>query len=69
MTYYNEEETKKLKELPKYTNFKRWCDDNGIVNTGVDFPVAFGLKGVLIGMAASKDIAPCEAFLYVPWEI
>jgi hypothetical protein len=66
MTYYNVEETKRLRELPKYKLFKEWCEQNGVLHPGVDYPVAFGKRGELIGMAAAKDLTPCEAFLYVP---
>jgi len=69
MTYYNVEETQRLRELPKYKLFHEWCDQNGVLHPGVDYPVAFGKRGELIGMAAAKDLAPCECFLYVPQEL
>lgn len=42
MTYYNLEESERLKALPKYIAFNKWCDENGIERPGVDFPAAFG---------------------------
>ena len=32
----------------------------------MDYPVAFGKHGQLIGKAASKDVPPLKAFLSVP---
>jgi hypothetical protein len=55
--------------MPKYIAFNQWCDHNGILRPGVDFPAAFGLQGQLIGMAAAKDLPPGTAFLYVPQEM
>ena len=69
MSYYNLDVTEKLKQLPKYTAFKQWCDENGILYPGVEFPAAFGKNGQLIGMAAAKDVPPSTAFLYVPQEL
>jgi hypothetical protein len=40
-----------------------------VLHPGVDFPAAFGLKGELVGMAASKDLPPLSAFLYVPFSL
>ena len=69
MSFYNEEVSLKLSQLPKYQAFKQWCDTNGILYPGVEFPAAFGTKGQLIGMAAAKDVPPSTAFLYVPQEL
>ena len=44
----------------------KWCKDNGVLHPGADFPAAFGKKGELIGIVASREIPPCTAFLYVP---
>ena len=33
---------------------------------GVEYPVAYGKHGELVGMAASRDIDPMTAFLFVP---
>ena len=45
MSFYNEEVSLKLSQLPKYVAFKQWCDQNGILHPGVEFPAAFGTKG------------------------
>jgi len=31
--------------MPKYIAFKKWCDENGILYPGVEFPAAFGIRG------------------------
>jgi hypothetical protein len=55
--------------MPKYAKFNSWLDANGVKHPGVDYPVAFGRQGQLIGMAAKKDIPPMTAFLYVPYNL
>jgi hypothetical protein len=45
MSFYNEEVSSKLSQQPKYVAFKQWCDENGILHPGVEFPAAFGTKG------------------------
>ena len=66
MSFYNKEVSEKLRQQPKYVAFKKWCDQNGILYSGVEFPAAFGTNGQLIGMAAARDVPPSTAFLYVP---
>jgi hypothetical protein len=61
--------TEKLKATGTHQNFKRWCDENGIKTPGADYPVAYGPRGQLVGMAAKKDIEPMQAFLYVPMDV
>jgi len=34
-----------LKELPKYKNFSKWLEDNGVIYPAVDYPVAYGKHG------------------------
>ena len=46
--------------------FKKWLDDNGVVNPSVEYPVAFGKSGQLVGMGALRDIPPMTGFLYIP---
>ncbi|CDW88807.1 set domain protein [Stylonychia lemnae] len=69
LTYINVEKTNQLKELPKYKNFAKWLKDNGVIYPAVDYPVAFGKHGYLIGMAAKQDIPPQKAFLFVPQKL
>jgi hypothetical protein len=52
--------------MPKYARFNAWLIENGVRHPSVDYPVAFGKHGQLIGMAASKDVPPLKAFLSVP---
>jgi len=55
--------------MPKYKRFREWCLANGVFNPSVDYPVAFGKHGQLVGMCAARDIPPMTAFLYVPWHL
>eukprot|EP00347_Sterkiella_histriomuscorum_P010279 403376910 len=66
LTFIHHEKTNKLRQQEKYVNFQKWLEDNGVLHPGVDYPVAFGRQGQLIGMAARKDIPPQKAFLFVP---
>ena len=46
--------------------FNKWCDENGILHPACRYPVAFGDKGELIGISATRDIGVGEAYIYVP---
>lgn len=65
----NEEATKRLKEDPKTVKFLAWCDKHGVVRDSLDWPVAFGPRGDIVGVAAKKDIGLNEAYVYVPVNI
>ena len=65
----NEEKTNELAAMPKYQIFRKWCNENGVYNPSVNYPVAFGKHGHLVGMGAARDIPPMTAFLYVPWKL
>lgn len=54
----NEEKTRELKSLDKYIQFDKWLQKNGAKYPAVDYPVAFGKNGELMGLAAKKDIPP-----------
>jgi hypothetical protein len=69
MNYYNAELSQKAKDDPKFKAFNKWCLDNGVLHPGVDFPAVFGKNGELMGMAASRDLPPNTAFLYVPFDL
>ena len=58
-----------MKQEPKYIAFAQWCKENGVEHPGVDFPALFGTRGELMGMAAKRDLPPCSAFLYVPFNL
>ena len=45
MSFYNKEVSESLSLQPKYVAFKQWCEQNGILHPGVEFPAAFGTKG------------------------
>jgi len=66
LTYRNEEKTAELQAQPRYKLLNDWCKENGVLHPGVEYPVAFGRHGELVGMAASRDIPPQTAFLFVP---
>ena len=55
--------------MPKYQKFREWCRVNGIFNPSVEYPVAFGKHGHLVGMCAARDIPPMTAFIYIPWHL
>lgn len=69
LSYINWEKTRELQALPKYENFRKWLAENGVVHPSVEYPVAFGREGQLIGMAAKSDIPPLKAFLFVPHKL
>ena len=58
-----------MQNHPKYARFNEWLIANGVEHPGVEYPVAFGKHGQLIGMAAKKDIPPLKAFLFVPHKL
>ena len=49
--------------------FHQWLRKNGAKYPAVDYPVAFGKNGELIGLLANRDIPPQKAFLFIPQEI
>lgn len=66
LTIVNQEATAELKSKQVYQNFLKWLDDNGAKFPNVDYPVAFGRNGELIGLCAKEDIPPWKAFLFIP---
>ena len=66
LTHINWEKTEQMQSSEKYRKFNEWLVANGVEHPAVDYPVAFGKHGQLIGMAAKKDIPPMKAFLFVP---
>jgi hypothetical protein len=62
----NWEVTKKIQQEEKYIQFNNWCTKNGVVSPSIEYPVAYGKNGELIGLCAKRDIGLCEAYLYVP---
>ena len=62
----NEEKTAELKGKKEYQNFLEWLDQNGAKFPAVDYPVAFGQNGELIGLLAKTDIPPQKGFLFIP---
>jgi hypothetical protein len=66
MKFINWEKTRELQAQPKYVNFHKWLKENGVIYDSIEYPVAFGKAGNLIGVAARRPIGPEEAYLYVP---
>ena len=55
-----------MKSLDIYKNFDAWLQKNGAKYPAIDYPVAFGKNGELMGLCAKKDIPPQKAFLFIP---
>lgn len=62
----NWEVTARLKKEEKYVKFLAWCDKHGVRRDSVDWPVAFGPEGRVVGCLAKKDIGLRESYVYVP---
>jgi hypothetical protein len=69
MKEINWEKTRALQALPKFVNFHKWLKEHGVIYDSIEYPVAFGRSGDLIGIAAKRPIGPEEAYLYVPNKI
>lgn len=50
-------------------NFHKWLKENGVRYDSIEYPVAFGKNGDLIGIAAKRYIGPEEAYLFIPNKI
>lgn len=66
MKTINREVTNELQKQAKYINFHTWLKANGAVYDSIEYPVAFGAKGQLLGIAAKRNIGPEESYLYIP---
>jgi len=62
----NWEVTARLQKEPKYVKFNEWCAKYGVVAPSLEWPVAYGPKGELVGVRAKTDIGPCQSYVYVP---
>ena len=49
--------------------FNEWCDANGVVRPSIEWPVAYGPEGQLIGARATRGIGLMSAYLYVPVKV
>lgn len=49
--------------------FNKWCDEQGVVKGPLEWPVAYGSKGELVGVRATKDIGMNESIVYIPTRI
>lgn len=58
--------TARLKQNDKMKRYVQWALENGAIMDKVNFPAAFGADGDLVGSSALEDIAPNEAFIFVP---
>ena len=66
MKEINWERTRELQALPKFVNFHKWLKENKVKYDSIEYPVAFGKSGDLLGIAAKRPIGPEEAYLYIP---
>ena len=69
MKEINWEKTRELQALPKFVNFHKWLKEHEVKYDSIEYPVAFGKNGDLLGIAAKRPIGPEEAYLYVPNKI
>lgn len=60
----NEELTRTMNEREDHKLFIQWCNENGLIWSGVN-PLSYFGEGMR-GIAASRDIMPFEGVLYVP---
>ena len=65
----NEEVTKRLQKEEKYVRFNEWCKKHGVKSDAIEYPVAFGERGELVGVRAKRFIGICESYVYVPARI
>jgi hypothetical protein len=66
MKEINREITDRLQKEDKYVKFHEWLKENGVKYDSIEYPVAFGKHGSLIGIAAKRRIGPEEAYIYIP---
>lgn len=65
----NWEVTRRIQKEEKYVRFNEWAKKYGIVCPSIEWPVAYGQKGELIGVRARKDIGLMESYIYVPCKV
>ena len=46
--------------------FNAWCEKNGVKAPSIEWPVAYGPHGQLVGVRAKRDIGLMESYVYVP---
>ena len=66
LTVINLEKTQELQQMDKYKRFEEWLQLHGARHPFVEYPVCFGQRGELIGLAAKEDMPQQKAFLFVP---
>jgi hypothetical protein len=69
MKVINREKTDYLQSLPHFVNFHKWLKENGVHSDTIEYPVAFGKNGDLVGIAARRPIGPEEAYIFIPNKI
>ena len=69
MRYINWEKTRELQAMPKFINFHKLLKEHKVRYDSIEYPVAFGKSGDLLGIAAKRPIGPEEAYLYIPNDI
>lgn len=69
MRVINRERTNQLQQEERFVNFHKWLKENGVKYDSIEYPVAFGKNGGLIGIAARRPIGPEEAYIYIPTKL
>ena len=66
MREINWPKTREMQALPQFVAVHAWLKEHGAVYDSIEYPVAFGRSGDLVGIAAKRPIGPEEAYLYIP---
>ena len=66
MKEINWEVTRKMQQEEKFVKFHEWLRQNKVKYDSVEYPVAFGKSGCLVGIAAKREIGPEEAYIFIP---
>ncbi|CDW78169.1 UNKNOWN [Stylonychia lemnae] len=64
--FFDKVATLELKKNPKYAKFLDWCTEQGINLERIDYPLAFGPSGFLVGVGTSKQVQKGEWTLRTP---
>lgn len=58
-----------MQKEERFIKFHEWLKANGVHYDSIEYPVAFGKDGALVGLAAKRDIGAGEAYLFIPNKI
>ena len=66
MQCINREVTDAMQKEEKFVLFHKWLNENGVRYDSIEYPVAFGKNGDLVGLAARRKIGAGEAYIFIP---